>query len=143
MSWIKLEPNLLKNVLAEAEIIALANVQKPFNVDKILTSECHNVAEIWRSKIRLIHRVDKREDYVPEALLGWILIHLRYVSFTRLPNMGELLDQLRVNEWNKAIDVLNNLKKYSIDKVEDGEEEEDSSSGTPVVIVPWQNARFE
>lgn len=138
--WIKLTPQNLKDVLAVQEQVALAHIQKPFEVDEILKSECHNVANIWRSKIRLFHSIDSRDDYVPESLLGWILIHLRYVSFTRLPNMDSLLDNLRVREYDKAMNVLDNLKKYSIDDPDDTDEE--CISSVPVIIVENDSWKF-
>ena len=64
MSWILLDPPLLKTHLAATEIAALANVQVPFDVDAILQAECHNISEAWRSKIRLFHSIDKRDNYV-------------------------------------------------------------------------------
>ena len=142
MAWTELTPQLLKTHLAAAEIAALANVQVPIDVDKILADECTNIANAWRGKIRLFHAVDKRKNYVPESVLEYILIHLRYACYTRLPAMGELLDDLRRAEWNRANDVLDNIRKFSIDDV-DPEEEETSTSGNPVVIVDNDSWRFD
>ena len=142
MSWIKLDPPLLKTHLAVAEIAALANVQVPFDVDRILADECRNIANAWRSKIRLFHSIDKRDNYVPESLLEYILIHVRYAAYTRLPAMGELLDDLRRAEWSRANDVLDNIRKWFIDPV-DPEEEEVSTSGNPVVIVNNDSWKFD
>lgn len=142
MAWVELTPTLLKTHLAATEIAALSNIQVPFDVEKILSDECANIANIWRSKIRLFHSVDKRDNYVPESLLEYILIHLRYACYTRLPQMGELLDELRRAEWNRANDVLDNIRKWAIDPV-DPEEEEESTSGNPVVIVNNSSWRFE
>jgi len=140
MAWVELSPKLLKTHLAVAEIQALATVQKPFDVDRILKDECTNIANTWRSKIRLYHKVDKRDNYVPESLLEFVLIHVRYACYTRLPAMGELLDDLRRREWERANDVMDNLKKWKVDDVDEGEEE-DSTSGDPVVIpnnIAWK-----
>lgn len=134
MAWTALSPDLLKTHLAATEIAALSNVQVPFDVDRILTDECHNISEAWRSKIRLFHSVDKRDNYVPESLLEYILIHLRYACYTRLPAMGDLLDELRRREWERANEIFDNLRKMYIDEVEEGEEEVNASN-TPVVIV--------
>lgn len=142
MAWVELTPQLLKTHLAAAEIAALANVQVPITVDRILADECKNIANAWRSKIRLFHAIDKRADYVPESLLEYILIHLRYACYTRLPAMGELLDDLRRREWERANDVMDNIRKYSIDPVEEGEEET-TTSGNPVVIVENSAWKFD
>ena len=142
MSWVRLDANLLKTHLAVAEIQALATVQVPISVDQILADECTNIANAWRSKIRLFHAIDKRENYVPESLLEYILIHLRYACYTRLPAMGDLLDDLRRREWERANDVMDNIRKFSIDPV-DQEEEETSTSGNPVVIVENSSWKFD
>lgn len=140
--WVELTPKLLKTHLAVAEVQALATVQVPFSVDEILADECTNIANLWRGKIRLFHAIDKRDNYVPESLLEYILVTLRYACYTRLPAMGELLDELRRAEWQRANDVMDNIRKFSIDPVEP-EEEEYSTSGNPVVIVENQSWRFD
>lgn len=140
--WIRLSPELLRTHLAATEITALSNVQVPFDVDAILQDECHNISEAWRSKIRLFHSVDKRANYVPESVLEYVLIHLRYACYTRLPAMGELLDELRRREWDRANDVLDNIRKWAIDPVEP-EEEEETVSGNPVVIVHNDAWKFD
>ena len=141
MAWTQLTPELLKTHLAKDEVMALATIQVPLDVDRILTDECTNIANAWRGKIRLFHAVDKRPNYVPESLLEYILCHLRYACYTRLPAMGELLDELRRREWDRANDVLDNIRKWAIDPVEP-EEEEESTSGNPVVIVDNDSWRF-
>ena len=141
MAWTELTPSLLKTHLAATEIAALSNVQVPFDVDRILTDECTNIANAWRGKIRLFHSVDKRDNYVPESLLEYILIHVRYAAYTRLPAMGDLLDELRRREWERSNEVLDNIRKWFIDPVEEGEEEE-TVSGNPVVIVDNDSWKF-
>lgn len=140
--WTELTPNLLKTHLAVAEIQSLATVQTPFDVDRILADECTNIANIWRAKIRLFHAIDKRDNYVPESLLEYILVHLRYACYTRLPAMGQLLDELRRAEWQRANEVLDNVRKYAIDPVEEGEEDK-SASGNPVVIPNEHAWKFD
>ena len=139
--WVELTPQLLKTHLAVAELQALATVQVPITVDEILQDECNNIACAWRGKIRLFHAVDKRANYVPESVLEYVLIHLRYACYTRLPAMGDLLDDLRRREWERANEVMDNLRKFAIDPVEPGEEEE-SAAGNPVVIVDNDSWKF-
>lgn len=140
--WVELTPTLLKTHLAQAEIQALESIQVPFSVDEILQDECDNIANAWRSKIKLFHSIDKRNNYVPESLLEYILVHLRYACYTRLPAMGDLLDELRRAEWNRANDVMDNIRKFAIDEV-DPEEEEAESTNNPVVIVKNDSWRFD
>lgn len=141
MAWTQLTPELLKTHLAKDEIIALANIQVPTNVDAILADECTNIANVWRAKIRLFHAVDRRTNYVPESVLEYVLVTLRYACYTRLPAMGELLDDLRRREWERANDVLDGLRKFSIDPVDEGEEEA-STSPNPVIIPNEFAGRF-
>lgn len=141
MAWVELNPKLLKTHLAVAEVQALATVQVPISVDEILADECKNIANLWRGKIRLFHSIDKRDNYVPESLLEFILVHLRYACYTRLPSMGDLLDELRRAEWQRANDVMDNIRKFAIDEV-DPEEEETESTNNPVVIVRNDSWRF-
>lgn len=140
--WIELTPQLLKTHLAVAEQNALATVQVSFDVDSILEDECKNIANAWRGKIRLFHSIDKRANYVPESLLEYILIHLRYACYTRLPAMGELLDELRRREWERSNEIFDNLRKMFIDEVENGEEEINSTN-TPVIIVNNSSWKFD
>lgn len=123
--WLELNPTLLKTHLADAEIAALATVAKPFDVDRILTDECRNVAEAWRGRIRKYHRIDKRDAYLPQELMQFALAHARYSCFTRLPNMETLLDDLRVKEWERANEIFDDPKKIDISDPEETEEESD------------------
>ncbi len=142
MAWVELTPQLLKTHLAVAEVQALATVQVPITVDQILADECTNIANAWRGKIRLFHAIDKRANYVPESLLEYILIHLRYACYTRLPAMGELVDELRRREWDRANNIFDNLRKMAIDPVAP-EEEDTSASGNPVIIVKNDAWKFD
>lgn len=139
--WIELTPSLLKTQLAKDEITALSATQVPGNVEQILSDECTNIANAWRGKISLFHAVDKRNNYVPKSLLEFILVHLRYACYTRLPAMGELLDELRRAEWNRANDVMDNIRKFNIDEVEP-EQEEIIVNGNPVIIVENASWKF-
>lgn len=140
--WVELTPELLKTHLAQTEIQQLNLIQVPISVDEILADECKNIANLWRGKIRLFHAIDKRANYVPESLLEYILIHVRYAAYTRLPQMGELLDELRRREWDRANQIFDNLRKQFVDNVEEGEEEINSNNN-PVVIVENSAWKFD
>ena len=139
--WQKLTPDLLRTHLAEPEITALETAATTSDVDSILAEEAHNVAASWRGRIKKEHSIDKRADYVPSELLQFILIHVRYASFTRLPNMETLLDKLRQEEWRRANAIFDDPFKIDI---EDPEEEyiEVSSIG-PIVEVDPRNYRLD
>lgn len=134
--WLELNPTLLKTHLADAEIAALATVAKPPEVERILTDECRNVAEAWRGRIRKYHSVDKRDSYLPQELIQFALAHVRYSCFTRLPNMGSLLDDLRVKEWERANEIFDDPRKIDIQEPEEPDEE-----GNGLVPVVFCNPR--
>lgn len=139
--WLELNPDLLRTHLAEPEITALETAATTADVANILKEETHNVAESWRGRIRKGHSIDKRTDYVPSELLQFILVHVRYASYTRLPNMETLLDKLRQEEWRRANKVFDD--PFYID-IEDPEEEFlEESSTDPVVFVSRSNYRMD
>ena len=133
MSWLKLTPELLKTHLADSEQDALNTAA--VEADNILAEECHNIAAAWRGRIRKYHSIDAREDYVPSQLLQFILIHVRYASFTRLPQMESLLDKLRQEEWRRANQVFDDPEYIDLDEPEEPEE----SSTSPIIEVDPRN----
>ena len=133
MAWVKLDTDLLKTHLADSEQEALNTVA--VEADNILQEECHHWAEAWRGRIKKYHVIDRREDYVPTQLLAFILIHVRYSSFTRLPGMETLLDKLRQREWEYANQVFENPDKVAIDEPEEPEEDVNE----PMVVVDPRN----
>lgn len=139
--WLKLTPELLRTHLAEPEIQALETAETTSDVANILAEETHNVAESWRGRIKKGHSIDRRKDYVPSELLQFILIHVRYASYTRLPQMETLLDKLRQEEWRRANQIFDD--PFDID-IEDPEEEFiEESSTAPIVVVDRCNYRLD
>lgn len=136
--WIELTPALLRTHLAEPEIIALESAATTADVDNILKEETHNIAEAWRGRLRKGMVIDRRTDYVPSELLTFILIHVRYSSYTRLPNMESLLDKLRQEEWRRANRIFDDPFEISIEEPEDPEPERD-----PWVVVNPNNYRLD
>lgn len=135
--WLRLTPELLRTHLAEPEIQALETAATTSDVANILSEETHNVAESWRGRIKKGHSIDRRKDYVPSELLQFILIHVRYSSYTRLPQMETLLDEIRRDEWRRANEIFDDPFKIDI---EDPEEEYiEESSTAPIVDVNPRN----
>lgn len=139
--WIHLTPSLLRTHLADPEIQALETAATTADVANILNEEVHNVAEAWRGRLRKGIRIDKRTDFVPSELLQFILIHVRYASFTRLPNMETLLDKLRQKEWDRANKIFDD--PFYIDIEEPEEEYAEESSTGPIVHVDRTNYRLD
>lgn len=130
--WLELTPDLLKTHLADSEQEALNMTAVESN--NILAEECHHIAEAWRGRLRKVCVVDKRADYVPSELLQFILIHVRYASFTRLPQMESLLDKLRQEEWRRANQIFDDP---TLIEIEDPEEPEDETQ--PFIEVDPRN----
>jgi hypothetical protein len=135
--WIKLTPDLLRTHLAEPEIQALETAATTSDVENILNEETHNIAESWRGRLRKGHSIDKRTDYVPSELLTFILIHVRFSSYTRLPNMESLLDDLRRDEWRRANEIFDD--PFNIDIQDPEEEYIELSSTDPIIEVNPKN----
>ena len=130
--WLKLTPELLKTHLADSEQEALN--MTAVESENILAQECHNIAEAWRGRLKKLTIIDKRTDYVPSELLQFILIHVRYASFTRLPQMESLLDKLRQEEWRRANQIFDDPTLIAIEEPEDPDEESD-----PMIVVDPRN----
>ena len=131
--WLHLDKDLLRTHLADSEIEALNTAA--VETENILQEECHRWAESWRGRLRKVMTIDRREDYVPSELLTFILIHVRYSSFTRLPGMEPLLDRLRQREWDLANDMFDHPDKVAIEEPEEPEEDD----GDPMIVVNPRN----
>lgn len=134
--WIELNPDLLRTHLAEPEITALETAATTADVDNILKEETHNIAESWRGRLRKGHSIDRRTDYVPSELLQFILIHVRYASYTRLPQMETLLDKLRQDEWRRSNAIFDDP---SLIAIEDPEPEFIDLNNGPLIFVHPRN----
>ena len=65
----------------------------------------------------------------------------RYSAYTRLPAMGELLDERRRREWERANEIFDDPRKIRPSKPD--EEEEIDEAGDPVVIPNEHAWRYE
>ena len=133
--WIKLTEDELRTHLSAPEKQALETAA--VDTSKILTDEIHNWTEAWRGRLRKSHSIDKRKDYVPSELLQFILIHVRYSSFTRLPQMETLLDYLRQKEWDRANRIFDDPDAIEIEDPKPEYIEENPQ--TPVIEVNPRN----
>ena len=131
--WIELNSNELRTHLAVPELSALETTEvedledgqdNREAVEAILQAACHNIAETWRGRLRTVTQVDRRTDYIPTELLQYILVHVRYSAYTRLPNMETLLDRLRQREWERANQIFDNLEDFYIEPPDEPEDED-------------------
>lgn len=135
--WIDLTPELLLRRVSAPEREALATAAAGDGQDGVLEETAAMVAADWRSGLRRVCAPDLRPLRVPDELLGHILADYRYRAFTRLPGMGQLLDDLRVKEWDRAMQVRDALGKWTVAPPEEGQAEgaESGSPGKPGPLV--------
>jgi hypothetical protein len=129
--WIQLTSETLLTALTASEHNALNSAAVSQGQENVLTDIASSVAKEWRGGLRRVCTVDARDGYVPDELLVHILADFRYRSFTRLPGMKGLLDDLRIEEWKRANQVRDNLVKVHIVPPEDANAESADDSGGP------------
>lgn len=128
--------DLLKR-LSEREKNALNTAGTDISQDEVLEDVARLVADEWRGKIGMFNIVDIRPMALPSELSIHILADFRYRAFTRLPSMSNLLDELRVKEWDRAMHVLDNLDEVLIEEPEDEYLPNNRDDGVPIIHVPW------
>jgi len=129
--WTELTADTLLSCVTGTEAAKLNTVAtKPGQMD-VLADIASQIAKEWRGGLRRYTVLDKRTGYVPDELMVHILAHFRYRAYTRLPGMSELLDELRVAEWNRANTVRDTLNKISVEAPDADNAETVTTSGKP------------
>lgn len=113
MAWQILTPETLLSRLSGPEHQALDTAALEWTQSDPLGEIAHEVAGEWRGALRRVTTLDKRADAVPSELLIHLLADFRYRAFTRLPGMQSLLDERRVAEWQRAMQIRDALAKLS------------------------------
>lgn len=135
--WIDLTPDLLLRRVSAPERDALATAAAADDQTGVLEETAAMVAADWRAGLRRICAPDTRTLRVPDELLIHILADYRYRAYTRLPGMADLLDALRVKEFDRATEVRDTLVKWTVAPPEEGwaEGAESGSPGKPCPLV--------
>lgn len=135
--WIDLTPELLLSRVSAPERDALAEAAADPSQSDALEDVARMVAADWRAGLRRVTAPDRRPLRIPDELLSHILADFRYRAYTRLPGMGRLMDDLRVREWDRAMDTRANLNKWTVAPPEDGwaEGPESGSPGRPGPLI--------
>lgn len=129
--WVELTSDRLLGAMSAREVSRINTAASGDASVDTLALTAANVAEEWRGGLRRVTVVDIRDGYVPAELMTHMLADFRHRVFTLLPGLSELLDQNRVEEWNRANTVRDNLSKVTI-KPPDAEYAESSeTSGKP------------
>ncbi len=129
--WQFLTAETLLSRLSGPEHAVLNTAALEWTQDDSLDAIAHEVAEEWRGGLRRVCPVDTRTDAVPSEILIHILADFRYRAFTRLPGMTSLLDDRRVEEWKRALNVRDNLAKISYEPPAD-----ENTPTTPAANIP-------
>jgi hypothetical protein len=134
--WIDLTPDLLLSRVTAAEKEAVA-AALAVSAPDALADIAAMVAADWRSGLRRIVAPDRGSLRIPDELLIHILADFRYRALASLPGMSALLDDLRVQEWRRAMDVRDGLAKWTIAAPAEGEAEgtEDGTPGRPTPLI--------
>ena len=135
--WNELTPDLLLARLAEDEYNTLQTAATAPGQDDVLAEIAQDVAAEWRGKLARVTPLSKRTLALPSEVSIHVKADYRFRAYTRLPNMSVFLDELRVREWKRAMDVLDALNETNIEPPE----EEDlllppSGAPSPHVIAP-------
>jgi hypothetical protein len=129
--WTELTADTLLSCVTGTEAAKLNTIAtKPGQMD-VLADIASQIAKEWRGGLRRFNVLDKRPGYVPDELMVHILAHFRYRAYTRLPGMSELLDELRVAEWDRANTVRDTLNKISVEAPDSDNAETVTTSGKP------------
>lgn len=129
--WIQLTADTLLSRVTGPEQAKLNTAALKAGQTGVLDEIALQIAKEWRGGLRKVTALDAREGYVPDELLIHMLADFRYRAYTRIPGMAELLDDLRVNEWNRANQVRDALVKVSIQAPDAEHAETSATSGKP------------
>ena len=129
--WIQLTADALLSRITGPEQAKLNTAALKSGQTAVLDEIAGQVAKEWRGGLRKYAQLDARDGYVPDELLIHMLADFRYRAYTRLPGMAELLDDLRVKEWERANQVRDSLSKISIQAPEAEYAETAANSGKP------------
>ena len=130
--WQILTAESLLSRLSSKEKEVLDRVAIDWSQNDVLPQIAHEVAEEWRGGLRRVTMVDTREDAVPSEILIHILADFRYRAVTRLPGLKTLLDQNRVEEWKRALEIRDRLATISYTLPEEAFRPEDEKVSLPL-----------
>ncbi len=133
--WIALNRDTLLSRVTAPEASALNRAATDPAQLAVLDEIAAQVAAEWRGGLRRVTTLDARPDRVPPELLVHILADYRYRAYTRLPGMGGLMDDLRVEEWRRANQVRDNLIKVAVGPPEPAYAETVEQSGKPRPMI--------
>lgn len=110
MAWNRCTMNDLRLVLAEDEIERLNTLSLDQSMTEVLQDTLDMVAETWRGAMKgKGMEIDPRSAYIPSAYRLMVLIHARYVIWSRFPNSSNIaIDEVRKKEYEQALEMLKN-----------------------------------
>lgn len=103
--WIELTTERIRAAMTPQEQNALAKGD-----DTVLAEIAANVAAEWRGGLRKACSIDSRTGYIPDELMIHILADFRVRAAGRLPGMKALIDEVRMEEWKRAMTIRDSLK---------------------------------
>lgn len=141
--WKKLDSEDLKTILSDDEIQKLLEIST--TDPNVIQSVLDAVSDTWRGALRSKgFELDIRDHYTPPELAYWVLVHARWVVWTRFPNSPAFaLDEARRSEYEKCLEYLENMpigpsKPDYSDDPEAAEAAEKMKTGDAAIAAPFQ-----
>jgi len=107
MAWKQITVDDLRKYLAEPEITKLDTLVNDNEQTTILLDTIRMVSQAWRGALSTNHVIDTRQYYIPDEYEIYILAHIRYEVWTRIPNSGAIgLDERRMKAYDRAMEMF-------------------------------------
>lgn len=141
MSWSRLTIDDLRLILSEKEVEQLNQYSLDESMTEVINSTIDMIADTWRGALSAKgYALDLRDSYIPSSYKYYVLTHARHAVWTRFPNSEQIaLDKRRLQEYEKALDLLKN-PILDVDPVTpEGQAGDEDAIGTGAgsIRVPW------
>jgi hypothetical protein len=135
--WKLITVNDLRKYMAEPEIVKLSTLVKDNEQQTILLDTIQLVSEAWRGALSTKHVVDSSAYYIPTEYEIFILAHIRYEVWTRIPNSGSIgLDERRLKAYDKAMELFDNPTIRTSDP--DPENSPEGYDDPSIIVAPYR-----
>lgn len=139
--WKALDIDDLRLILSEDETRQLNTYSVDESITAVINDTINMVSDAWRGALSAKgYALDSREHFTPSAYRYYILVHCRHAVWTRFPNSEQIaLDKRRLDEYEKAIDLLKD-PILDVDPVTpEGQAGDENATGTGAgsIRVPW------
>lgn len=138
MAWNTLSIQDLQRKLAAAEYTSVTTVSLPDGMTgtQVVEEEISNgIQEVRGYVAGYASNVLGEGQTVPDELRDVTLVLIRYRTFTRLPGMKRLLDELRVREYDEALRKLRDVAAGRFRVVSPETAAPEQAGGSTIAVV--------